>query len=287
MPLQQVDEPPPQTDLPESAVGRLGRLKDPQDPRDYQVARLLAAAPRRIKRQNARLWLPPQKDRRLNQGRTSSCVEHAITHAIYGHPAPRRVLVPWDHFSLYRRAQQIDEWPGQEPSYYGTSVRAGLQAANELWTVTEPSASIAGGLQTRQVNGPVESYWRVEDFDDLKDLLMADEYSVGSSIVMGTDWSDGMWEVDPDGFLHFDRTRVRGGHAWWLYHGNERENSCTGLNSWGLTTQESGMLTGGAFKLHLEGGDGLRALFDNAGDAWVFAQRSSALSRLARDARPR
>lgn len=284
MPLLKVDEPPPQTDLPEHAVGRLGRLKDPQDPRDYQVRSLLRAAPRKIKRQNGRMWMPPPKPRRLNQWRTSSCVEHAITHAVYGHPQPRRVLVPWEHYALYRRAQQIDEWPGEEPAYFGTSVRAGLQAATETWQVTE---QIGDTIRTRDVRGPIESYYRVTDFEDLLDLLCADEYSIGCSIVMGTDWGgDGMYQVDKDGFLDASRPDD-GGHAWWLHHGNIRDNWVSGLNSWGLDPAESGMLPGGGFKLRITGDDGLEKLWRRNADAWVIVQRNSALSRLAREAAQR
>jgi hypothetical protein len=270
MPLLTADEPPPQTPLPADLVGRLGRLKDPQDPRDYQIRALLRAAPHRIARQNARAWLPPRLSRRLDQGRTSSCVEHAITHAIYGHPQPRNVAVPWRQFELYRRAQQIDEWPGAEPRYYGTSVRAGLQAATEMWPGKD------GGL----VSGPVESYYRVEDYDDALDLLSSDDYGLGCSLVVGTDWSGSMFQVDAKGVIEFDPGDNAGGHAWWLRYINQSKGLCGGLNSWGTDAQQSGMLPGGGFFLPLKQ-NGLRDLWDRGADAWVLVQRGSALSSLA------
>lgn len=282
MPLLQVATPPPQTELPEHYRGLLGRLKDPRDPRDYQVRSLFSVAPKRIKRQNSRMWMPPTRDRRYNQGRTSSCVEHGITHAIYGMPQPRHVLVAWEHFELYHRAQQIDEWPGEEPSYYGTSVRAGLAAAAETRIVTDPDPTMPGQVIQRPVNGVIESYHRVEDFEDLKDLMCSDDYHLGCSIVIGTDWGgDGMYQVDKQGFL--DATHPDdGGHCWWLYFMNLRDNWCMGMNSWGTTPEESGMLLGGNFKLRIEGDDGLRHLWDRGADGWVIVQRNSTLSRLAR-----
>lgn len=285
MPLLKVDSPPPQTEVPEQLVGRLGRLKDPQDQRDYQVRRLLAAAPR-IQRQNSRTWLPPLNAQKLNQGQTSSCVEHAITHAIYGHPQPRRVRVPWEHFALYHRAQQIDEWAGEEPSYYGTSIRAGLEAASKPWTVGEGQGAVLSdqpvtvNVSTHEALGPVESYHRVEDFEDLLDLLASDLYELGCSIVIGTDWSGNMFQVDKDGLLHFDRSDIAGGHAWWLNYVNLRRGLAGGLNSWGTSADESGMREGGSFLLPLYDA-GLKELWDRGADGWVIVQRNSLLSRLA------
>lgn len=35
----------------------------------------------------------------------------------------------FDGFALYKRAQQVDEWPGEEPAYKGTSVNAAAKSA--------------------------------------------------------------------------------------------------------------------------------------------------------------
>jgi len=234
------------------------------------MARLLSAAPR-IRRQNARVWLPPLLKNRLDQGRTSSCVEHAITHAVYGFPQPRRQPVPWPHFALYRKAQDLDEWPGAEPLYYGTSLRAGLQAATEPWL------DLSGVGTAPPV---IESYYRVEDYEDLLDLLCADDYSLGCSICIGTDWSNNMFQVDDKGYLFFHPTEVGGGHAWWLNYANIKEGVCGGLTSWGTQAKLSGMMQGGGFKLPLSD---LRLLWDRGADGWVIIQPRSPFARIARE----
>lgn len=300
MPLQKVDTPPPQSDVAPLHRGKLGRLQDPPDERDYKARSILAQRPR-IPRQNARYWLGPPYHLRQNQARVSACTEEGLEHAIYGFPQPRRIPCPWSPFALYHRAQELDEWEGGErpparqpgqPYYEGSSCRAACQAATEKWPVIENTVGgvvlndrpVTVDLVIKMVAGPVESYFRVEEWDEALDFLACDDYDLGCSLYVGTNWSEGMFQVDPDGFLHYDPNRIAGGHAWWLNYINQKENRCGGLNSWGLTPEESGMMEGGDFYLPLNGNDGLRRMFDDGADFWVIVQPKTALAALARKA---
>lgn len=240
---------PPQTHLGEH-VGKLGRIYAP-DPRDWPARHLFAAAApaaQPVKRRSQRVWLPTRSP--YDQGSTSQCVLYSITHRLMGHPMPRRHLT-WNIGALYKEAQDEDEWPGAEPTYYGTSVRAGLEVARK--------------------HQLVHSYWRLNTLDEVLDYLLNDNYAVGGSVVIGTNWSDGMWQVDGKGYLHYNSSAVRGGHAWQLYGANLKRNACYGQNSWG-DDASSGMRRGGRFTLSIKGNDGLEALLRDQGDAYALIE---------------
>jgi len=87
------------------------------------------------------LWQPPHDtvkllDRdpeRLDQLATSACTRFSVGNAskAWGKQPTYEQCIKG-----YRRAQQIDEWPGEEPRYYGTSINAALKAAREEGLVT-------------------------------------------------------------------------------------------------------------------------------------------------------
>ncbi len=98
----------------------LGRLHAP-DERDarFPLRALVAEPP--AQRQFRYFIVGPV----LDQGSTSSCVGHAWRAFLSA--APLMTRGGPDALALYRRAQEVDEWPGAEPAYYGTSVRAGAK----------------------------------------------------------------------------------------------------------------------------------------------------------------
>lgn len=90
--------------------------------------------------------------------------------------------------SLYHRAQQIDEWAGED--YSGTSVNAGMKALRELGLARE---------------------WRwCFGIQDIRDALMA----IGP-VVIGIPWLEGMYEA-PGGILTPTGPEV-GGHCGLVY----------------------------------------------------------------------
>jgi len=120
----------------------------------------------------------------LDQGREGACVGYGWAHERAARPVIRSVTEA-DAFSLYNRAQELDEWAGED--YDGTSVIAGAKAAEER-----------GWLK--------EYRWAF----GLQDLLMAISYH--GPVVLGVNWWEGMRDPDIKGFIHVTGD-VIGGHC--------------------------------------------------------------------------
>lgn len=184
----------------------LGRLHAP-DPRDaaFPMRAALAAQPAT---RTYRYWnLGPWQG---DQGRTSHCVAYSLMHWLQAGPVTNRrveggpYLPPGD---VYREAQLIDEWAGEEPTYYGTSVRAGCKVL--------------------QAKGLVGSYLWGTSLDDVLDAVLAK-----GPVVMGTDWWTGFFTPDVSGLVKPTGV-VEGGHAWMIYGANRTTGMVSCRNSWG------------------------------------------------------
>jgi hypothetical protein len=112
----------------------------------------------------------------LDQGREGACVGFSIAHELRA--APVKVAGIDDAFAqrLYKRAQVLDQWPGED--YSGTSVLAGMKAVQEL--------------------GHISEYRWCFGVDDL-----ALAVSRMGPAVLGVAWHESMY-----------RPTVRGGRAW-------------------------------------------------------------------------
>jgi hypothetical protein len=186
---------------------RLGRLHAPDAlDRRFPMRAALADVPGELRSYTWNCYA------RLDQGNEGSCVGHGVAHEL----AARPVVVPKvTHpmaVSIYRAAQQIDEWPGDD--YEGTSVRAGMKVAQQRghyaeyrWADHEPDIAVAVA-------------WR-------------------GPVVMGTNWYQAMFTPDADGFLRPDGT-VAGGHCWLLIGLSLRRDAYRMLNSWGPMWGDNG-----------------------------------------------
>lgn len=112
---------------------------------------------------------------------------------------------------VYRSAQYIDEWPGQD--YEGTSVIAGVKIMVSL--------------------GFYKGYRWGFGLDDLRYGILAT-----GSAVLGIPWLTGMWDPDPTGVLHATGD-VAGGHAI-LCNGYEPGFGFHLQNSWGAGWGKNG-----------------------------------------------
>ncbi|WP_147707817.1 hypothetical protein [Microvirga massiliensis] len=155
----------------------------------------------------------------LDQGYTSQCVAYAGTRYLTTHPV---VNVPhlMPH-QLYLECQRLDEWPGEEPDYEGTSVRALFKVLKRDGFITEYRWA-----------------WNAE-------MVMGHLLMTGP-MVLGTDWTERMFDPDPYGFI-WDEGESFGGHAY-LAIGANRKKPCpdgsTGairiLNSWSGSWGQNG-----------------------------------------------
>lgn len=190
---------------------RLGRLPA-TDLRDHRFP-LRAPSPTRT----YRMW---HVRRVLDQSSTSACVGFSGT--AWMDCGPVRNLTPdagaFDYaFNLYRECQRHDEWDGEEPSYFGTSVRA-------LFKV----------LQAR---GIVESYhWAWNTAQIVAWVLER------GPVVLGTVWTDSMFNPGKGGLLKVEGN-VIGGHAYLCVGANTKTRTVRCLNSWGQSYGVKGRFT--------------------------------------------
>lgn len=122
---------------------------------------------------------------------------------------------------FYRKCQEVDQWPGEEPAYEGTSVRASMQQL------------VALGLASRY-----EWAFRIEP-------VVAHLLAHGPCIV-GTTWTLDAFTPDRHGYIHFAGNPV-GGHAWLLIGADRERINPDGtkgavrmVNSWGRGWADKG-----------------------------------------------
>lgn len=193
---------------------KLGRLLAP-DPNDR---RFMLSPPRREAANiESRYWYHQGV---LDQGDSSACVGYSTRQWL--NAGPVRNLGGPSAMEIYRLGQDSDEWPGAEPAYYGTSVRAGFKVLKSL--------------------GFVESYRWAYDLDTVVDHVLT-----VSPVVLGTVFYEDMFDVDKHGFMHVGGRSV-GGHAY-LLKGLSRTRKCPDgsigagriLNSWGTGWGQNGL----------------------------------------------
>lgn len=202
--------------IPDQTNGRLGRhIHHDPDNRAYPVRGVLFAedAPLRSK-----TWW-----RRgiFDQGHTSSCTAQAAAGVLKTSPfrivLDRANLTSYDEDSerigLYYEAQLNDPWPGEEPSYYGSSTDAPFKVFRNRGQIREWrwAFGVDDVLRTLAHHGPV---------------------------AIGINWKDDMFDTDSRGFINYTG-EIRGGHAVQLLglriptSGDVEKGYVVGINSWG------------------------------------------------------
>jgi hypothetical protein len=209
---------------------------DPRS-RGYAVRSLVTEAPTRA------VWWAggPVSDQKAE----GACVGHSVTGEYLASPVRGKLPAGGDRglaasqlaFEVYKRAQQIDPWPGE--NYSGTAVNAGMQVGRE--------------------RGWWDSYHWAFGLEDVKRALLL------GPVVIGIPWLDGMYstrgryaEIVPEG-------PVVGGHAilitgWSPSYGNLGETFRL-RNSWSTSYGKQG---NGYIRAH-----NLAALLEQDGEAAV------------------
>lgn len=156
----------------------------------------------------------------LDQGDSSACTGAAARQWL--NMGPIRNTSGPDFMTLYRENQKVDEWPGAEPSYYGSSVRASFKVLKSL--------------------GFVSRYAWAFDLETVVNHVLTE-----GPVVLGTDWHSDLMRADKQGFVHVGG-RVVGGHAYVL-GGVNRTRKCPDgsvgagriVNSWGRGWADRGL----------------------------------------------
>lgn len=177
-----------------------------------------------------------------SQFRTSHCVRYGLTHDLLLEGVSR--LDAWQLTDgLYQWAQDHDYWPGAEPTYYGTSVDAGLQYLLHVVKV-------------------IREYRWVRDMDDVRARLTASTADGGGPIVVGTDFYSGMSNQD-------GRPATLQEPAIWTPDGNWWGGHCYVWRGWKKATakRSARVLTGNS---HLGNEEG--EMEESAAEWLLFAQ---------------
>lgn len=228
---------------------RLGRRKDERDPRD-RIARRAAAPPVAEVLPDWKYW--GDLTWRGDQGAFPHCVAYSATHRIENspttYPEPGPVVDP---VAVYQRAQQLDEFPGE--NYDGTSVR--------------------GGAKVMLEKGFISEYQRITTLQDLIDFIRRPRTAGGGPVLIGIDWytdmfspvyeqdalGDYRWMVIPTG-------SVAGGHAVLVNGVNVPRMTFRILNSWGRDWGVDGRAT-------VRFADMDNLVFTQGGDAWRYVEK--------------
>ena len=119
-------------------------------------------------------------------------------------------------FQLYRRAQTIDPFPGEDPESEGTSTDAPFKILRN--------------------EGAISAWKWLFGVEECREWAM--HYG---PFGVGTNWLESMWEVGKDGYLNVDAaTPIAGGHAWRIIGYSHSRKAFRMVNSWGKTWGDRG-----------------------------------------------
>lgn len=222
----------------------LGRRYAP-DPRDelFPMRALLAPTPLPP---TPVFWLP--RGGPLNQGQHGTCVGFGEKLWLLAPPVRDARTAKPSALDIYRGACLNDEWPDNDSGNLdmGTSVR--------------------GALKWLQSQGRIGAYhWSTSAAD-------VDAYLATSGcVVIGTSWTDAMFDVDASGFLHFTG-KVVGGHCVCLIGRDPQKGAVMGQCAWGIAFGIKDPKTGrGTSRFWLSGED-LQKMLDQQGEAAAAAE---------------
>lgn len=177
----------------------------------------------------------------LDQGTTNACTGYAIAHAINTRPvfdAGQPVLKHAAALALYSRATELDQWPGSWDYRTGAGEDGG-------------SSGLAVAKAAREA-GHITGYRWCFGLDHTLAALAL------GPILIGTDWTEGMFTPDARGVVR-DAGPSYGGHEYVAVGLDVQARTVLCQNSWG-----PGWGMAGRFKV---GFDTLATLLARQGDA--------------------
>lgn len=132
-----------------------------------------------------RFWEEPPI---LDQGNDGACTGFGCAGYINAgpvRPGKRGMLGYAEAMAIYKRAREIDEWPGED--YEGSSVDAAVRALRE--------------------QGRVKSFYWGRELATVQSELLVD-----GPVILGLDWTEAMCTPDAEGFIQAQGSVV-GGHC--------------------------------------------------------------------------
>ena len=151
----------------------------------------------------------------LDQGRTGTCVAHAWVGFLRG--APIETSNAPSPFTLYREFVLVDEWTDND-----------AEANAPMDSLLQSGTSVRAGAKVLQHRGHIAHYVWAASAQDCALFLLSGK----GTVVMGTDWYEGMEIPDPSNGLVRLTGRILGGHSWLLIGYNRLTRRFRALNSW-------------------------------------------------------
>jgi len=215
---------------------RLDRIEfhDPRSKRFPVMGRIRARKPRSY------TW---RCNAHLDQGREGACVGFGVAHELIARPAEAKGVDGIYAREIYKEAQQIDPWPGD--NYEGTTVLAGVEIARK--------------------RGWIDGYYHAFGLDD---LIMGVGYS--GPAVLGVPWHEGMYAPDANGYITPTGVKM-GGHCIVCKAIDVTGERFLLHNSWG---DDWGPLGGDCYLTF----DDMDFLLENGGEAVFFVGRHREVS---------
>jgi hypothetical protein len=184
----------------------------------------------------------------LDQGNTSRCTVFALTQLVQSGPIMQDLLKIIDNGPgatldevltvAYKNAQENDEWPGEEPTYYGTSGRAAAKVFQN-W-------------------GIFGNYYWLTTVEEIARYI-----TLYGPVPVGTDWFEGMDTPDHGGYLR-PTGNWRGGHEWLLDGVSITKQEFRMRQSWGSGTD--------TYQSALVKFDDMKYLLSQGGDALALPE---------------
>jgi len=197
------------TKIPRTSIGGIFRLLSrlpffDKRSRKYSVKALLTDLEPRTKIWECGIW--------LDQGQEGACTGFSVCHEAAAAPVEVQDIINETAFDVYKRAKQIDKWPGED--YEGSSVLAAIKVGKE--------------------RGWYEEYrWAFS----IEDLVLS--VSNLGPAVLGISWHEGMRTPDNTGYIHPTGKKL-GGHAILCLGYDLGKDSFLLHNSWGKNWGTSG-----------------------------------------------
>ncbi len=165
--------------------------------KNFRVRELIATPTPRSYTWSCPIW--------LDQGREGACVGFSVSHEAAARPVEVQGITDATAQALYKRAQLLDEWPGED--YAGTSILAGVKAAQERAWYTEYRWAFS-----------------------VEELALAVGYK-GPAII-GVNWYNDMYNPNANGQI-WPTGNLVGGHAILVRGYSKKYKMFLLRNSWG------------------------------------------------------
>lgn len=182
----------------------LGRLVQPEDPRNWPIQKLLGVD--LIQKPRDKIW---PSSVILDQGQSPACTGYSQAITAGCGPIVENPITNHIGDEIYAKAQTLDPWAGTV--HEGSTIEAAAKSIMALYP------------------GIYEGYYFCKTMDEVDAAL-----SYVGPVIFGTEWLESMFNVDSADFIVLDKSSsVAGGHAYCIDSINIEKKQYQNSMSWG------------------------------------------------------